>query len=66
MVHPEDWAEVAAVCAMLPVQVELVVPDAAALPRLVVRLVRSVLTLDKILIKLPVVGAVLDVSVVLV
>ena len=33
---------VVAVLAMLPVQVELIVPDAAALPRLVVQLLMSV------------------------
>ena len=49
-----------------PVQVLLVVPDAAALPRLVVTLVRSVFTAAKIPIVSPVTGAVLEVSVVLV
>ena len=59
---PEPVAEVLAI---LPVQVLLIVPDAAALPRLVVTLVMSVCTLAKIPITFPVTGAVLDVKVVL-
>ena len=57
---------VAVVLATLPVQVLLVVPDAAALPRLVVQLVMSVATLARIDMVLPATGAVRDVSVVLV
>jgi hypothetical protein len=51
---------------MLPVHVELVVPEAAALPRFVVTLVMSEATLAKIDMVVPVTGAVRDVSVVLV
>ena len=51
--------------AMLPVQVELIVPDARALPRFVVTLVISVCTLAKIPIMFPVTGAVRDVMAVL-
>jgi hypothetical protein len=55
---------VVVVLLVVPVNVPYAVPDAAALPRLVVTLVMSVLTLAKILIVLPTVGAVLDVRVV--
>ena len=61
-----DPALVAAVLEFVPVQAVYCAPLAAALPRFVVTLVKSVLTLAKILIVLPVTGAVLDVSVVLV
>ena len=56
----------AEVLATLPVQVLLVVPDAAALPRLVVQLVISVATLARIDMVLPATGAVRAVRVVLV
>ena len=57
---------VAVVLAVLPVQVVLMVPEAAALPRLVVQLVRSVFTADQIPMISPTTGFVLDVIVVLV
>ena len=56
----------AAVFDVVPVNVPYSVPTAAALPRLVVTEVMSALTLAKILIVVPVVGADLDVIVVLV
>jgi hypothetical protein len=46
---------------MLPVQVELVVPELVANPRLVVQLLMSVDTLAKIFTTFPVTGAALDV-----
>lgn len=66
MVQAAPPDPVAVVLAIDPVQVELVVPDAAALPRLVVTLLISVCTLAKMPITFPVTGAVLDVNVVLV
>jgi hypothetical protein len=55
-----------AVLEILPVQVELVVPELVAYPRLVVTLLISVATLAKIATTLPVTGAVLEVNVVVV
>ena len=66
MVQAAPPEPVALVLAIDPVQVLLIVPEAAALPRLVVTLDMSVLTLAKIPITFPVTGAVLDVMVVLV
>ena len=67
MVHGLVFAPpVVLVLAIDPVQVELVVPEAAALPRLVVTVVMSADTLAKIPTTLPVTGAVLDVRVELV
>ena len=66
IVHALPPDPVALVLAMLPVQVELIVPEAAALPRLVVTVVMSADTLAKMPIMFPVTGAVLDVSVELV
>jgi hypothetical protein len=57
---------VAVVLAVLPVQVLLKDPEAAALPRLVVQLVKSVFTADKIPMMSPTTGFVLDVIVVFV
>jgi hypothetical protein len=57
---------VAVVFEVVPENTPYSVPDAAALPRLVVTLVISVATLAKILIVVPAVGADLDVNVVLV
>jgi hypothetical protein len=57
---------VAAVLLVVPVKVPYSVPELAALPRLVVQLVMSVLTLAKIEMIFPVTGAVLEVMVVLV
>jgi hypothetical protein len=57
---------VAVVLEVVPENTPYSVPDAAALPRLVVTEVVSVLMLASTLIVLPVTGAVLDVSVVLV
>jgi hypothetical protein len=55
---------VAVVLLVVPENTPYSVPEAAALPRLVVTLVISVLTLAKIPIMFPVTGAVLDVMVV--
>ena len=66
IVMVQDPAAVAAVVELVPVQAVYCVPLAAALPRFVVTLVRSVLTLAKIEMILPATGAVLEVSVVLV
>jgi hypothetical protein len=55
---------VAVVFEVVPVNTPYSVPDAMALPRLVVTEVISVLTLAKIPIRFPVTGAVLDVRVV--
>ena len=57
---------VAVVLLVVPENTPYSVPEAAALPRLVVTEVISALTLAKISIVLPAVGAVLEVSVVLV
>ena len=57
---------VAVVLLVVPVNVPYSVPEDTALPRAVVTLVISVLTLAKIPIMFPVTGAVLDVRVVLV
>jgi hypothetical protein len=66
MVQAAPPEPVAAVLAMLPVQVLLIVPEAAALPRFVVTLDMSVLNADKIPTTFPVTGAVLAVMAVLV
>ena len=55
---------VAVVLAVVPLAYPTSAPELAALPRLVVQLVMSVLTAGKMLIKVPVVGAVRDVMVV--
>ena len=55
---------VAVVLLVVPENVPTSVPDAAALPRLLVILVRSVLSAAKILMVLPATGAVLAVIVV--
>ena len=55
---------VAAVCEVVPENVPYSVPDATALPRLVVMLVRSVFNAAKMLMVCPAVGALLDVIVV--
>jgi hypothetical protein len=52
------------VLAVVPLEYPTSAPELAALPRLVVQLVMSVLTAGKILISVPVVGADLDVIVV--
>jgi hypothetical protein len=57
---------VAVVLLVVPENTPYSVPEAMALPRLVVTLVISVLTLARIAIRFPVTGAVLDVRVVLV
>ena len=57
---------VAEVLAVLPVQVPLIVPEARALPRLVVQLVKSVFKADKIPMISPTTGLALDVIVVFV
>jgi hypothetical protein len=61
MVQAEPPLPVPEVLAMLPVQVELVVPELVANPRLVVQLLMSVDTLAKIFTTFPVTGAALDV-----
>ena len=53
---------VAEVLAVLPLQVELVAPEPTAFPLLVVTLVKSVLTADNTLIRVPAVGALLAVK----
>jgi hypothetical protein len=66
IVHALPPEPVAEVLAIDPVQVELIVPEAAAFPRLVVQLLISVCTLAKMPTTFPVTGAVLEVMVVLV
>ena len=61
IVHDDVLDPVAAVLEVVPEKVPIAVPDAAALPLLLVRLVKSVFTLLRIVIKLPVTGAVLEV-----
>lgn len=61
MVHADCPDPVAVVFDVVPVNVPYSVPDAAANPRLVLILVMSVETLDKTCIKVPVVGADLEV-----
>jgi hypothetical protein len=60
----QAFGPVAVVLEILPVQVELVVPELVANPRLIPTLVISVATLDKIATTPPVTGAVLEVNVV--
>jgi hypothetical protein len=62
IVQAEAPDPVPEVLAVLPDHVLLVVPTLAALPRLVVTLVKSVLTADKTLMTVPTVGAVLAVK----
>ena len=64
MVQADCPEPVAVVLLVVPENVPYSVPEAAALPRLVVTLVMSVCTLARIAIKFPVTGAVLDVMVV--
>jgi hypothetical protein len=64
MVHAEVPLPVPVVLAVAPVQVELVVPELVANPRLVLQLLMSAATLAKIATTFPVTGAVLDVMVV--
>ena len=66
MVQADCPDPVAVVLLVVPEKVPNCVPELAALPRLVVQLVISVLTAGKMLITVPVVGADLDVKAVLV
>jgi hypothetical protein len=62
MVQAEVPDPVALVLAVLPLQVELVVPELIVFPLLVVTLVKSVLIAASTLINVPAVGAVLAVN----